>query len=172
MHCINSGSMELLWNGAATKEFTPSRGIQQGDPLSPYIFILCMEHISQYTDQLVRHGDWWPITLNVGGLQLLHLFFADDLILFSDVSSSQVHFNKRVFDEFCQSSSHKISMSKTRIFFSHKVADGEVSRISSAFRFQVSNKLGTYMGVPLLHGRVIKEAYRYILDNVRRRLSR
>lgn len=42
-HCISSPRMKFLWNGEALEEFSPSRGIRQGDPISPYLFVLCLE---------------------------------------------------------------------------------------------------------------------------------
>lgn len=46
MACISTTSMSVLWNGEEGPIFSPSRGIRQGDPLSPYIFVLCMERLS------------------------------------------------------------------------------------------------------------------------------
>ena len=47
MSCISSVSTSILFNGGSLDPFKPFRGIRQGDPLSPYIFILCMEFLNQ-----------------------------------------------------------------------------------------------------------------------------
>lgn len=52
-HCITSSSFQLLWNSDKTNIFTPSRGIRQGDPISPYLYVICMDMLSHIiVDQL------------------------------------------------------------------------------------------------------------------------
>lgn len=89
MECITTSSMSVLWNGSPSPSFaTPQCGLRQGDPLSPYIFMLCMEKLSQSIQETVNQGSWKPIKLGRRGIPLSHLFFADDLILFSHSSDS------------------------------------------------------------------------------------
>ena len=45
-HCISLATMQLLWNDSSIDRFSFSRGVQQGDPISPYLFVLCIEKLS------------------------------------------------------------------------------------------------------------------------------
>lgn len=54
MECITTASLQVLWNGKPMKVIKPSRGIRQGDLLSPYIFVLCLERFSQDKDRSSR----------------------------------------------------------------------------------------------------------------------
>lgn len=65
-HCISIASLRILWNGEALDEFTPSRVIRQGDPLLPYLFVLCIERLFQMISLAVDHKVWNPIFLSRG----------------------------------------------------------------------------------------------------------
>lgn len=56
IQCITSTRMRVLWNGDTSDEFIPSRGIRQGDPLSPYIFMLCMERLAHIIKDSVSNN--------------------------------------------------------------------------------------------------------------------
>lgn len=50
MFCITSSQISLLWNGEKIESFIPKYGLHQGDPLSPYLFVLCLERLSHLID--------------------------------------------------------------------------------------------------------------------------
>jgi len=58
MHCVSSSSYSILWNGNKLPTFKPSHGLRQGDPLSPNLFILCMEKLSDAINSAVNQGGW------------------------------------------------------------------------------------------------------------------
>ena len=64
-----------LVNGEPTGTIHPSRGIRQGDPLSPYLFILCIEGLHGLMNQAVLSGDIKGISICKYGPRLTHLFF-------------------------------------------------------------------------------------------------
>ena len=113
MKCITSVTMKVLWNGEVSDEFVPSRGIRQGDPLSPYIFVLCVERLSHGINNAVTVGDWLPIRMARRGTPLTHLFFADDLLLIVEANINQAEAINMVLDTFCQSSKAKVSKEKS-----------------------------------------------------------
>ena len=82
--------MSVVWNGKHLNWFKPSRGIRQGDAISPYIFNLCMEMLGRLIYSAVESGRWKPIKLSRAGPRLSHLFFVDDLILFIEALVDQI----------------------------------------------------------------------------------
>lgn len=59
--CVSTGSLSLLWNGERTDSFAMTRGVRQGDPISPYLFVLCLERLGHIIDKAVSDGRWKPV---------------------------------------------------------------------------------------------------------------
>ncbi|KAH9751258.1 putative ribonuclease H protein [Citrus sinensis] len=171
MECITSASMQILWNGDCTEEFVPSRGIRQGDPISLYIFVLCIERLSHGIHRAVNTGTWRPIRLSKRGTPITHVFFADDLLLFAEASCTQAAVINDVLNTFCVSSGAKVNKQKSQVFFSKNVNPCNVRNIGTTLGFSVTTDLGNYLGMPLLHSRVSKATYHGILEKVERKLN-
>ena len=54
MNMLSSTCFHIMWNGTPLPAIVPSRGIRQGDPLSPYLFILCLERLSILLEEAVQ----------------------------------------------------------------------------------------------------------------------
>lgn len=87
MLCISLAKFQIIWNGETTTAFTSSRGLRQGDPISPYLFVLCLERLGHMIEEKVEEGRWNPVSLSREGPQISHLCFVDDLILFVKVEA-------------------------------------------------------------------------------------
>jgi hypothetical protein len=90
MHCVTSSTFSILWNGNKMPPFKPTHGLRQGDPLSPYLFIICMEKLSISINNAVLQGNWEPIRMSATSPHLSHLLFADDVLLFTKAKKSQL----------------------------------------------------------------------------------
>ncbi|XP_075652482.1 uncharacterized protein LOC142622815 [Castanea sativa] len=121
MSCVSSVSTSILFNGGCLETFSPSRGIRQGDPLSPYLFILCMEYLGYLIEEKCNARLWNPIKASRSGPAFSHLFFADDLVLFANADMENCIAVNDVLQKFCAKSGQKVSASKTRVFFSPNV---------------------------------------------------
>ncbi|GFS34515.1 hypothetical protein Acr_00g0034340 [Actinidia rufa] len=82
MTCIFTTYYSLSYNGSLHGFFKGKRGLRQGDPLSPYLFVLCLEYLSRGLGELQLNADF-NFHPKCGGLKITHLAFADDLVLFS-----------------------------------------------------------------------------------------
>lgn len=88
MHYVTSSSLSLICNGKWFSPFSPTRGLLQGDPLYPYLVVICMERLSHFILEAVNANLWQPVKI-LHGPGITHLFFADDVLLFSKTSSKQ-----------------------------------------------------------------------------------
>src|SRR2546430_2201133 len=114
---------------------------------------------------------WKPIKLGKRGLPLSHLFFADDLLLFSHADEEQVSLVKNILTKFAIISGQLVNDTKTRVFFSKNVHASRAIDLSSQLEFTLSNDLGKYLGTPLLLRRPTKHTYNDMVEKVTKRLS-
>ena len=75
MSCVSTVSTSILVNGEALDLIYPLRGIRQGDPLSPYLFILCMDYLGQLIEEKCHMKLWNPVKASQSGPAFSHLFF-------------------------------------------------------------------------------------------------
>lgn len=80
MSCLTTSKLLILCNGNKSEGFVPKRGLRQGDHLSPYLFVLCMEVLGHKIQGAVEKGKWQPCRASQRGPNISHLFFADDLL--------------------------------------------------------------------------------------------
>lgn len=90
MNCVTSSNLSLIWNREKLDSFAPTRGLCQGDPLSLYLFVLCMKKLALLIMKKVQSRLWMLVTVSRNGPGISHLFFADDCLLFVKAKSSQV----------------------------------------------------------------------------------
>lgn len=81
-----------------TPKFNPLRGVQQGIPLSPYLFFLCMEWLRHRIQSAISSSKWNPIRLSWTEPDLSHLLFADDLVIFSKENYQHVEILKEILE--------------------------------------------------------------------------
>ena len=104
MSCVSIVSTSILVNGEALDLIYPSRGIRQGDPLSQYLFILCMDFLGQLIQEKCEANLWQLVKASQSGPSFSHLFFADDLVLFGRADGRRCAVIRDVLDDFCSMS--------------------------------------------------------------------
>lgn len=171
MACVETSRLSILWEGEQTEYFKPGRGIRQGDPISPYLFVLCMERLSHIIQAEVANGNWKGVKVSRKGPVLSHLFFADDMVLFSEADERQVDIVKKSLDRFCAYSGQKVSLIKSHIYFSNNVNDFIADQLESRAGIPRTKDLGRYLGVPSIHGRVSDTTFSNLLERLKTRLE-
>jgi hypothetical protein len=171
MFGISASSNTILWNGSKTEAFSPARGLRQGDPLSPYLFVLCMERLGAMISKSVRDGTWKPMQICKDGTKLSHLFFADDVLLFTKATVTQAQVVKEVLDQFCSMSGLKVSFEKSKFCTSTGVCRQLRDRISGSSQIQATNRFNKYLGFKMFYGRVSRQDFSDIYDRFSSKLA-
>ena len=170
MNMISSTRFHILWNGSPLPEVVPSRGIRQGDPLSPYLFILCLERLSIKLNEVVRDKLIHPINFRTG-VCLSHLFFVDDIFLFTRATTRDCKNLKRLMIDFCTMSGQIMSATKSKTWFSPRTPRRIKDQVAGILGLPTTDRIGTYLGTPIFTTRRTTSSYQYLVDNIRKRIE-
>ena len=125
-----------------------------------------MEYLESLIDKECIEGEWAPIKASRGNLEISHRFFVDDLILFVKANEEGSEAIKEVLDLFCSEFGQKVSLTKSRIYFSQNVEAGLKSKISENLNIQATNNLGKYLGFPLKHKGSDWNQFKFVAERV------
>ncbi|KAL0433786.1 UNVERIFIED_CONTAM: hypothetical protein Slati_2712900 [Sesamum latifolium] len=104
MLLVTTVSYSLTLNGVPFGYFRPQRGIRQGVPLSPYLFIFCAEALSCLIQQAKMQGELQGIKINQEAPSISHLLFPDDTLLFCEATATQIGAIRNILDRYAKAS--------------------------------------------------------------------
>lgn len=145
--CICTPSFMLGYNGTVNGYFKGKRGLRQGDPMSPYLFVIAMNCLSHMLNKVAEQNRM-GYHAKCRKTKLTNLSFADDLLIFTDGSIESVQCVLQVLRDFEERSGLVVSMQKTS-FFASGLSDEEVSTIQASTGMVCGALPVRYLGVPL-----------------------
>ncbi|KAL4324280.1 hypothetical protein GQ457_11G002870 [Hibiscus cannabinus] len=131
----------------------PSRGLRQGDPLSPYLFLFCTQGLSTLLLKEQREGNIKGVRASQAGPRVNHLLYADDCILFIKNSVGEATGVKEVLKEYERCSGQRVNVDKSAIYFSSRMTEVCKAQIQAILNMREEKNLGTYLGLPLIVGK-------------------
>jgi len=168
--CVTSPRFSIAINGTLVGFFKGAKGLRQGDPLSPYLFVIAMEVFTKLMEVHTGPGSGFQYHPRCSRLKLTHLCFADDLILFSDASISSIKQVKTALLEFEEISGLKSNPAKSSFFCS-----GLFVRMKSMLLDELQRQEGRlpvrYLGVPLVSSKLSAADCRTFLDIISSRID-
>ncbi|XP_019265527.1 PREDICTED: uncharacterized protein LOC109243087 [Nicotiana attenuata] len=171
MSYISTSSISILVNVGKTESFKSSRGIRQGDPTSPYLFIMCMERLSRSIDNTVLHNQWHPISISRSGPKISHLFFADDLTLFAKANDRNGNTILSILQNFNEQSGQKINLTKSRVLFSSNITQDVIQHLTNSLSIKHTTSFGKYLGFPIIHKKQSATDFQFIIDNMQSKMA-
>jgi hypothetical protein len=169
--CISSVSYSILINGEPHGNIHPSRGLRQGDPLSPYLFLLCAEGLHSLIKKAESNGDMQGVSLCRGGPKITHLFFADDSLLFTKATTTACEKILSILRQYEEASGQQVNRDKTTIFFSKATPFASQSAIKDLLNVPIIRQYERYLGLPSLIGRNRAESFTQIKERVWKKLK-
>ena len=148
--CISTASFSVLINGSPAGFFQSSRGLRQGDPLSPYLFVIGMEALSCLINRAVDGNYLSGIKIaNERGedLSISHFFYADDTLIFCEDDLEQLKFLSWILMWFEAMSGLKINLTKSEIIPIGPV--NNLVELTSELGCNIGSFPTSYLGLPL-----------------------
>jgi len=170
MSCISTVSFSVLINGAASPFFHAERGLRQGCPLSPLLFLLVAEGLSRAITDAKHNGHFQGIQV-APNLNITHLLFVDDVLIFCSGSRGDTRALKEILDLFSKATGMEINAGKSSLT-TNLLRPIEQAELLRYFPF---NSVGIgeglkYLGFALKANLYLKRDWEWLIGKVEKRL--
>ena len=171
MLCVKTVTYSILINGEPRGLIHPTRGIRQGDPLSPFLFLLCTEGFNGLIKHAERNWDIYGYSLCKRDPKLRHLLFANDSLLFCRATVKECDKVLHILESYKRVTSQKVNRSKIALFLSKSTHADIKTSIKHALGVQEIMHYEKYLGLLSLVGKGKKESFNYIKERVWQKLQ-
>ena len=164
--CVKSVRFNVLVNDELIGPIVPQRGLRQGDPLSPYLFILCAEGLSSLISRSEAVGSLHGCKVSRGAPIVSHLFFADDAYLFFRATMEECRRVKEILQCYQKAFGQAVNFNKSAASFSTCVGAEIRALLCGELGVKGVVDDGSYLGMPASVGRKKKALFAYVKDRV------
>ncbi|XP_031120802.1 uncharacterized protein LOC116024038 [Ipomoea triloba] len=171
MLCVTTVSYNFMINGVNSEHVLPTRELRQGDPLSPYLFIICADGLSLFLQKVEREGLIHGCRVARGAPSISHLFFADDSLLFFKANSQEAGVIKHCLEVYENLSGQSVNFHKSSVCFSRNTSEDQRHEVAQVLGVVQAPNFGKYLGLPAFVGRNRRTAFSYIEDKIRQRIG-
>jgi hypothetical protein len=170
MACVTSVSYKVRFNSDETEGFIPTRGLRQGDPLSPYLFLLCAEGLSSTLLHEEEVGGIDGVRVCRNAPSVSHLLFVDDSLILMKADMDNATSLQRVLDAYCQNSGQMVSVAKSSIFFSPNTNVLVRADICEVLHIDTEALSDKYLGLSALVGADRSDCFMHFFDRIIQRI--
>ncbi|XP_074266827.1 uncharacterized protein LOC141590115 [Silene latifolia] len=147
--CISTVTYNIIINGEPSSTFKPSCGLRQGDPLSPYLFIMCMEILSCQLRTAEKSNAINGLKISQYAPPISHLFYVGDAFICCKATPSAFENLRDLLRCFELASGQMINLDKSFIKFSPNAPPDFRTHMASILKMRTSVCFGNYLGVPV-----------------------
>ncbi|EPS73861.1 hypothetical protein M569_00896, partial [Genlisea aurea] len=166
MLLISSVSYSVIINGAAVGRILPSRGIRQGDPLSPYLFILCADALSAMIREAATISPDIGIQINPLAPKISHLLFADDTVIYIRATLEALQRIRAILTAYAMASGQQINLDKSLLILSRGGDENHRHLLAESVGIPLASDLGRYLGLPSAIGKSRRAIFQSIQEKV------
>ena len=173
MECICTLSYSILVNGEPKGLISPSRGLNQGDPLSLFFFffLFCAEGLNAIFRKAAMEGEIKGFSLCRNGPKLTLLFFADDCLFFCKYTLEECHKIQSLLYFYEVASGQMINKEKTMLFFSKNTNAQTQDAIKEDLNVPAIQHYKKYLGHPSFIGRKKKVCFTKVKERIWARMQ-
>lgn len=150
-------------------ETSPKKGLRQGDPLSPYLFLLVANVFSKLMSKVVTNKSILGVTMKMNCLVISHLLFADDSLVFWEAKQQSCRNFMTFMKEFSKASGLSLNTHKSSLLFSANANDAIKAEIKRTMGMEEMKHSVQYLGIPTVWGKSKEEAVGYLKDRILRK---
>ncbi|KAL4347465.1 hypothetical protein GQ457_17G009390 [Hibiscus cannabinus] len=159
-------SFSIVVNGERGKSFKPQQGLRQGDPLSPFLFIIVANVLSTLLKREMASQSLIGFRMGRRCLVISHLLFADDCLIFSQADGKNCQSIMKIIKLFSDATGQAVNFEKSAIFFSPNLDPQSQRSICEILKIKPMEKDCKYLGILAMWGRGKKEALSFIRERI------
>lgn len=171
MLTVTTISYSFLMNGLQFGRLVPERGLRQGDPLSPYLFICVVEAFIGLIDVAAQLGSIRGIQIARSAPVITNLCFADDTMIFCEATPEYAVNLRHILDAYARVSGQVINFAKSSMVFSLGILAAKRDEIALILGVQVVDKLDKYLGMPSVIEKSTQQIFSVILERIWKRIN-
>ena len=164
--CLSTISFSILLNGSPHGRLFPTRGLGQGDPISPYLFILCSEVLSRILARAENIGFIHGVKISRAAIPITYLMFADDIILFLRANRAEAESLRSCLQKYESWSGQQVNFNKSGVFYSPNTCRRSRAVIFSILKLPIIYESAKYLGIPMFLTKHKTKDFKYLVSQV------
>ena len=166
--CITTYSVPI--NKELKGFVTLTRGIKQGDPLSPYLFLFCAEGLSTMLRKVEEARHLQGVLSSNGGVCLSHLLFVDDSLIICQATMEECHRLLAILEQYEATSGQAINRQKMLVFFSRTTRADVKHNIRNLMGARIVEDCEKYLGLPMASGKSKMNTFKELQEKITRQV--
>ncbi|WJX46635.1 beta-amyrin 28-monooxygenase [Trifolium repens] len=168
--CVCTGCMSILVNGSPTEEINIKKGLKQGDPLAPLLFLLVSDGLGALMRKAVERGRFKPFCVGRNNMQISMLQYADDTLCIGEATVDNLWAIKSVLRGFEMASGLKVNFWKSCIM-GVNVSNEFLDMASGFLNCRIGQIPFIYLRLPVGANPRLVSTWSPMLDVIRKRLG-